>query len=161
MTLAIVFSFLSFFGARDTTEVKAVSPTNFAQEGFMTNAKLDRIIQKSCIVQKGDFGYWEVMYRNRYLVIITDPTSNRMRIMAPVVDEKEITDVQLKQALGANFGKALDAKYALYNGYLWSVFTHPLGELSTSQVEDAIDQVTNLCYSFCTSYASTKIKFAE
>lgn len=161
MLLAFAFSFLSLTSSYDTTVVKAVAPTNFGQEGFMTNAKIDRILKKLSTVQKDDFGYWEIIYQNRYVLVITDNTNNRMRIISPVVSEKELKPKEMKKILEANFHSALDAKYALYNGFIWSVFTHPLGELSSQQFEDALLQVVNLTYTFGSTYSSSPLKFGH
>lgn len=162
MIYALALTFLSFTADYDTTVVRAVEPTNFGMEGFMTNAKLERILKEKATIQKGDFGYWEVIYQNRYVLVITDNTNNRMRIISPVIAEKDLKGKdEMKKALEANFHSALDAKYAMYNGYIWSVFTHPLGELSSDQVEDALEQVVNLTYSFGKSYASTPMNFVK
>ena len=59
----------------------------------------------------------------------------------------------------ANFDRALDAKYAIANGVLWSVFAHPLKELTKEQTIDAFNQVRNLVYNYGSSYTSTDILF--
>ena len=58
-----------------------------------------------------------------------------------------------------SFSSALDAKYALRDQTLWSVFTHPLGELSDEQFLDCVAQVANLANNFGHSYASGNLFF--
>ena len=59
----------------------------------------------------------------------------------------------------ANFHSVLDVKYALSDEIIWSVFTHPLKELSEHQVEDAIKQVYAAALTFGGSYSSTDMVF--
>ncbi len=123
------------------------------------NAKISEILLSVCDSVKGGQGNWQVIYKRRYLFIITDESHNRMRIITPVIEEKKLKKGDLKLLLEANFHKALDAKYSLYNGFLWSVFTHPLGELATDQFKDAMNQVVQLADTYGTSYTSTDLIF--
>jgi len=50
-------------------------------------------------------------------------------------------------------------KYALSDEVIWSVFIHPLKELSDHQVLDAIDQVYNASVTFGATYSSTNLVF--
>lgn len=83
-----------------------------------------------------------------------------MRIFSPVVAEKELKEGQMKEMLEANFHSALDAKYSLYEGYVISVFTHPLKELQKDQLIDAMRQVVVLTRTFGDSYSSTGLIFS-
>jgi len=90
---------------------------------------------------------------------MTDENANRMRIISPVIEVAKLGDEELKNALLANFHTALDVKYAISDDILWSVFIHPLKELSEQQVEDAIDQVYSANATFGTTYSSTNLVF--
>jgi len=90
----------------------------------------------------------------RDILVITDERHNRMRIMSPVTSQDKLDANELARLLEANFGSALDAKYALRDQTLWSVFTHPLGELSEEQFLDCVAQVANLADNFGGSYES-------
>jgi len=61
--------------------------------------------------------------------------------------------------LEANFDRALDAKYCLYEGFVCSVFTHPLKELQDHQFVDALQQVVNLANNYGTTFTSTDFVF--
>ncbi len=67
-----------------------------------------------------------------------------MRIISPVVEMADIGEEELLNAMVANFHSALDVKYALSDEIIWSVFIHPLRELSEYQVRDAIESGTLL-----------------
>ncbi len=93
------------------------------------------------------------------IYLITDENSNRMRLMAGVIEQNKLTKEDLEKLLEANYDKALDAKYALSNDILWSAFTHPLKELTAEQATDALYQVKNLVNNYGSSYHSTDIVF--
>ena len=78
---------------------------------------------------------------------------------AGVIEESKLKEEDLKTMMEANFDRALDAKYALSNGVLWSVYAHPLKELQKEQLIDAIYQVKNLVNNYGTSYTSTDFIF--
>ncbi len=65
----------------------------------------------------------------------------------------------LLNSLVANFHTALDVKYAISDEILWSVFTHPLKELTQHQIEDAISQVYSANVTFGNTFTSTNLTF--
>ena len=125
----------------------------------MTNQRLDELIKDNAQNVQGQLGYWQLNISGRDLLVITDTTHNRMRIMSPVAAQDQLDKDELTRLLEANFGSALDAKYALRDGTLWSVFTHPLGELTDEQFLDCLAQVFNLANNFGQSYASSNLIF--
>jgi hypothetical protein len=82
-----------------------------------------------------------------------------MRIMSPIADSNSLNDELIKACLVANFHTALDVKYAVSDGVLWSVFIHPLKELSEDQVKSAVSQVYNANNNFGTTFSSTSLTF--
>ncbi len=129
----------------------------FSQE--MTVEKLDQIIkQKADTVQvKGNS--WHFILKDRVLICIADKNANRMRIISPIVKKEQLDETLILSSLIANFHTALDVKYAISDDALWSVFTHPLKELTSHQVEDAILQVYNANITFGTIFSSTSLTF--
>ena len=127
----------------------------------MTNKKLQQILTSESTKITGQTGNWQAVYKGIPVVVITDTAANRMRIIAPIIDEKKLTSAELKKLLEANFDTALDAKYALYRGVLWSTFAHPLGNLSTVEFKDALKQVYNLLRTYGTTYSSTNFVFGQ
>ena len=100
-----------------------------------------------------------MLFNERLLICIYDEGANRMRIISPIVERKELDEEQLLNALVANFHSVLDVKYALSDELIWSVYAHPLKELYKDQMVDAFNQVRNLVYNFGTSYSSTTVIF--
>ena len=125
----------------------------------MNNNSMDKIIRKAASSVDGDAGAWQFLYQDRMMVCITDEGHNRMRIISPIIEEKELTEKQMRNCLVANFHTALDVKYAISDDILWAVFIHPLKELSESQMTDAIHQVYFATVTFGSSYSSTDLYF--
>jgi hypothetical protein len=140
-----------------------------AQSAFdkMSNSKLEKILyrvseQVDRIPGSEDTpGRWKMVYMQRELFVITDEIANRMRVMTPIIEEENLDMEDMKVLLEANFDRALDAKYSLYQGFLWSSFTHPLEELTVEQFKDAIKQVATLADRYGDTYSSTDLVFGE
>jgi hypothetical protein len=129
----------------------------FSQQMNFKNLKL--VIAKKAVVIKEEFNMVEYELDRVRIYMIVDEEANRMRLMAGVVQEDSLDKDDLKKVLQANYDRALDAKYAIANNILWSVFTHPLKEISADQVVDALYQVRNLVHNYGTSYNSTDLVF--
>jgi hypothetical protein len=129
----------------------------FAQK--MNNLKLHTIYEKFADSLVGEDGRWEIYKNGGVMISISDVKNNRMRIIMPIVYVEELSEDELKKALSANFHSVLDAKYAISDDIMWSIFVHPLKELSQQQVEDALLQVFYASVTFGGSYSSTNLVF--
>ena len=138
--------------SKDANSVKSKGMT-------MNNERLGEMIKTEAEILKSSEGYWELKYKSFHVIIVTDQKHNRMRIISPIKEESKLGDKDIKEVLSANFDRALDAKYAIYKGYLWSVFTHPLGELQDAQFKDALLQVVTLANNYGSTYTSTDLIF--
>jgi len=125
----------------------------------MTNTRIHEIFTEEADEMEGEGGVWQLSYGSRLLLIVTDSSANRMRIFTPVFEQAMMEEGQMEKMLEANFHSALDAKYSLYEGYVVSVFTHPLKELTKEQLIDAMRQVVILADTFGTTYQSTDMIF--
>lgn len=135
-----------------------ITPSISAQK--MNNKEMGKIFKKVADKIEGETGAWEVYYKERSMLVLTDEPNNRMRIFTPIAAEEEVGVREFKLMLEANFHSALDAKYSLYNGFIISVYTHPLKELSESQLVDALSQVAVLANNFGSTYSSTDLIFS-
>ena len=126
---------------------------------LMTNARLDVLIRELSDKVEGQLGYWQFTISQRNLLVVTDERHNRMRIMTPIAAQDQLDKDELIRLLSANYDRALDAKYALSQDTLWSVFTHPLKELTDEQFIGCVGQVATLADNFGTSYASSGLFF--
>ncbi len=126
---------------------------------MMDNDKLEKIIYVMSDSVVGTNGMWEMQIKGMPMMCITDQTNNRMRIIAPVKEAKDVTEEEMKAAMEANFHTALDVRYAVSNDIMWVAYIHPLKELTKDQVINAISQVYNATLTFGTLYTSTELSF--
>lgn len=125
----------------------------------MTNKEMGRILNQVADSIEGKEGYWQIKLKEKFLLVITDSTHNRMRIICPIAYTKDLKEGVLIKALEANFHTVLDSKYAISDNIMWSVFIHPLKELSEPQLKDAIKQVYSGALTFGGTYTSSELVF--
>ena len=130
-----------------------------AQSSDMTLSRLEAILQEEASEVQGSNGQWQITVGDRPLIVLADQTNNRMRIVTPVIAATELEAQQIQNILLANFHTALDARYALSEGTLVSVFVHPLNSLDEDYLRSAIAQVKTLADTFGTAYSSGEIGF--
>ncbi len=95
------------------------------------------------------------------LIALTDERHDRMRLVVPVVEATQLDEDEKDRLLAANFHTALDARYAVHDGVLYSVFIHPLSPLTREQAQDAVRQVVTLAATFGASYSSGDLVFGS
>ena len=95
------------------------------------------------------------------VTIITDVGANRMRILVPVASAASLSDEDLMRMMQANFDSALDARYAVAQGRLWSVFIHPLAQLERAQFVSGLAQTVTLARNYGGTYASGGMVFGS
>ena len=125
----------------------------------MNSEKLLDIIQAEADTVSVQGNSIRFLFNDAMLICIYDEGANRMRIISPIVEREKLGEEELLNALVANFHSVLDVKYALSDEIIWSVYTHPLKELSEAQVIDAIQQVYAAAITFGESYSSTNLVF--
>tara|TARA_R110002073_G_scaffold108336_5_gene243534 strand:+ start:115376 stop:115876 length:501 start_codon:yes stop_codon:yes gene_type:complete len=134
----------------------------FTYSGFsqnMNTEKMGQIFKSVSDSIQGGNGQWQFQIKKVVFMCVTDTKYNRMRIISPIAEAKQIDEKLKSAALIANFHSALDVKYAIADDILWSVFIHPLKELSEAQVKDAIKQVYSANVTFGTTFSSTDLVF--
>lgn len=125
----------------------------------MDNERLKTLVEEHGSEIEGRPGFWRFQYRGREVHVITDERHNRMRIMSAVAPEDQLSTEGARAVLAANFDRALDVRFAISQGVLWSLYLHPLRELSDRQFIDALNQVCQLADNFGTTYASSNLVF--
>ncbi|MEM6387695.1 MAG: hypothetical protein AAF718_15815 [Pseudomonadota bacterium] len=88
------------------------------------------------------------------VTIIMDLRANRMRILVPIASAAGLDDEDLMRMMQANFDTALDARYAVANGRLWSVYIHPFAQLERAQFVSGLAQTVTLARTYGSTYAS-------
>lgn len=125
----------------------------------MTNDNLEKILLEVADSLTGVSGNWQFGIKNVPMFCITDEVHNRMRIICPVKEMKELTNDEIRKCMDANFHSVLDVRYASSRGVLWAAFIHPLKSLSKDLLVDAIDQLYNAVLTFGTTYNSSNLSF--
>lgn len=88
------------------------------------------------------------------VMLVYDVVADRMRLLSPVEATDSVDADRLMRLMQANFDSALDARYAVAKGVLWSVFIHPLSSLTADEFGSGLGQTVNLVVNYGSSYSS-------
>ena len=125
----------------------------------MDNEQLENLLRRFDPDLKGETGQWLVTVNEFTAQIITDENANRMRIIIPLLQTEDLTQTELYRLLQANFESALDARYAIAQGLVWSTFIHPLSSLTEEELISAMAQTFNAAVTYGTTYSSGLFHF--
>jgi len=139
--------------------LRAQTVEDKAPEAAMTPEQLDEIIQVLDPEAQSDGRIWQFQIAGVPILIITDPEADRMRAIAPVREAADIPLEQLTRMMQANFDSALDARYAIAQGTVWSAYIHPLGALEKNQLISGLGQMVNLTQSYGTLYSGGALQY--
>lgn len=130
-------------------------------EQVMTNQKLDTLLKRfDKDVMTERLGFWQLNYQGQLLYVVTDDKSNRMRIIMPITEASQLEKEHLQRLMQANFDTALDARYAIAQGNVWSAFIHSLGSLSERDFFSGLAQVITLAKTFGTTFSSGALSYS-
>lgn len=93
------------------------------------------------------------------ITLVFDVNADRMRLFTRVASSDGISGAQLKRLMQANFDTALDARYAIAGGQVWSTHMHPLVSLSQDDFVSAIAQTVTLARTYGTTFSSGALSF--
>lgn len=160
LSISILSSGMMFMSATSLADEKASDqPQAEAVKEGMNNEKLQEIIQRIDPEFTGRLGYWQIRVANIGIRIITDQRADRMRIIIPIRKAEEMEPKELYRILQANFDTALDARYAIGKGILWSTFIHPLSSLSSDDFLSGLGQTINIVTTYGKTYSSGALTF--
>ncbi len=128
-------------------------------EAPMTLETLDTIIKTLDPNAQTNGTAWQMVIGEVSVIIITDTHADRMRAMAYIREASGITPEEMMRMMQANFDSALDARYAIAHGGLWSAFIHPLSPLEKDEFISGLGQVVNLATSYGTLYSGGALQF--
>ncbi len=123
----------------------------------MSQQRLEDFIREAGSEVEGSPGALEFRFGGVRMACLSDPTHDRMRIIAAIASERSVSRSQLRDAMRANFHTALDARYATSQGVLYAAFIHPLSPLDDAQLRSALAQVASLVHTFGSSYSSGEL----
>ena len=128
-------------------------------ENTMSGEALEALIQEVGSDVQVNNRVIQFHYQGSLLICIYDNKADRMRIISPITGLASIDGSQLAIAMAANFHTALDARYAISDGVIYSVFIHPLSSLGEEELRSAIHQVAAANQNFGSSYSSGGLVF--
>ena len=135
------------------------APPEFSLEP-MDVKRLNAILQKQVDnISSTQPGQWQFAIDEISIIVLADGESDRMRIVSPVMNAKELTAEQTQKMMLANFHTTLDARYAIANGQVVATFIHPLSSLQERDLLSALNQVSSLTATFGTNYSSGELLF--
>ncbi len=152
--LAIITAILTFFVTPSFAEDETAT-----REGSMSLENMHTILERLDEDLQNQNGSWQLTVADIPVVIVTDDTNNRMRILVAIRKADTLSEYDLIRIMQANFDSALDARYAIAQGILWSTFIHPLSTLHDGQFIEAIGQTVNLARTYGASYSSGLLLF--
>lgn len=155
----VSFATLSSFSWKGFNLAPAPARAQLENLEIMTLERLETILQTAAADLEGGEGQWQVTVEGRSLVVLADSTNDRMRIVSPVAPAGALSTQEVQAMLVANFHSALDARYAVTNGTVVSVFVHPLSSLQEADLRSGLFQVATLATNFGTSYSSGGLGF--
>ena len=146
--MRLVLSFLLLVCVLSTAPVHALTPEQMMKHILAVG---EDVVQDQNVV--------EFNYRGLGIVLIYDLKADRMRLVSPIIEAKNVGNDVLMMALEANYHSALDARYAVSNNVVWSVFIHPLSDLSPALFDSAISQVAIARATFGDQFTSGALVF--
>ena len=93
------------------------------------------------------------------VTLVYDLNADRMRLISAVSSLGEVDNDMLLRLMQANFDSALDARYAIAQGALWSTFIHPLSSINDEDFVSGLGQTVNLVLTYGSSFASGGVVF--
>jgi len=128
-----------------------VSNISFAAP-VMNQDSMEQIVKQMAQQARGENGLVEFSYNKVTMYLISDVEYDRMRIIAPITEYKNLSRVEIDAILESNFSKSLDA-------ILYSAYMHRMSELSESLLISAVNQVATLAQTFGGEYSSGSLVY--
>lgn len=125
----------------------------------MSGDSFAQLIQKFDTKAKVGKNNVQFKVKDRDLFFVYDNKMDRMRIISPIAQAGLANEDILTRMLQANYDAVLDARYALGNNVIWSVFIHPLGSLTQEDFLSGVAQVVTAAETFGASYTSGAVVF--
>lgn len=125
----------------------------------MTTERLGELVLRIDPEARQEGPSWRFIVDGFEAMLIYDGSADRMRVMIPINDVDDLPPGELVRLLQANFDSALDARYAIANDILWSVFIHPLSTLSDTEFLLGVGQTVNVAATFGRGYSSGMFMF--
>lgn len=144
-------------GGEADTDSATPAPPPDAELDEETQSALDMIaavIEQLDPEAKRQGNSWELTVDEVQLLVVTDTSAGRMRILTPIAPSEDLPQEALLRLMQANFDTALDARYAIGQNLVWGTFIHSLPTLSSREFASGLLQTKSLRDTFGTTFSS-------
>ncbi len=93
------------------------------------------------------------------VTLVFDVNADRMRLFSQVIPSDTLSSRTLQRVMQANFDTALDARYAIAQGVLWSTYMHRLTTLTQDDFVSGLAQTVTLVKTYGTTFSSGAMSF--
>ena len=120
-----------------------------AETPGITFVGIDRLLRaRGYEVTRRAPGLWRVSIDKVLVMVIAE--DDRIRILAPIFalgqldEEPAVRNALMMRLLQSNFERAVDARYAVYDGIVFATVTHPRPTFQAEDLGGFLEQVVNL-----------------
>ncbi|MEP1421959.1 MAG: hypothetical protein ABJK59_09340 [Erythrobacter sp.] len=135
------------------------APTEISPENQTSLDMIAEVIEALDAEAARNGNNWQFTLEEQMLIVVTDANAGRMRIITPIAESNTLPEEALERLMQANFDTALDARYAIGQGLVWSVFIHPLDSLTTRDFASGVLQTKSLADTFGTTFSSGALNY--
>ena len=160
--LAIVPVFLIALAAPSTSAQDMAEPYELPAltDNPMTLDRVDELVRRISKDAVRDGNSWRFQYQDISIFVIADDNADRIRIISPISNAATLTEEQLFRLMQANYESALDARYAIAQGAVWSAFIHPLSELTEREFFSGMGQSVSLVVTYGKTFSSGALVYS-
>ena len=142
-------------GAETEDEAK----TESAKSTKMTGAAMTELVKSFDPEAQARGNVISFKLQEREVIIVFDEERARMRALTPIAPASLMNEAILMRMAQANYDAVLDARYAVADELVWSVFIHPLDTLQQEELISGLAQVVTAAETFGSSFTSGAMLF--
>lgn len=145
---------LAFAGC---AKLPGFSSTDTVSAEPMTQARMETVFGDEVEAIVGTPGAIQTRVDGISVFLISDPGNDRMRLVAVIASATALDRREFGILLRANFDRTLDARYAVSDGVVYSVYQHQISSLSPELIRSAVAQVVSLAKTFGTAFSAGEL----
>lgn len=126
---------------------------------LMTPARMETVFGDEVGAIVGTPGAIQTRVDGIIVYLLSDPTNDRMRLLAAIASSTNLARSDFGVLLRANFDRTLDARYAVSDGVVYSVYQHQISTLSPELIRAALAQVVSLAKTFGAGFSAGELGF--
>lgn len=125
----------------------------------MTGDRLLDIIRRIDENAQIEGNFAQFAFADTGVAVVFDENAKRMRIIVPIAPTDVLSERLMERMLQANYDAVLDARYAISQGQVWSVYIHPLDTLTEVDFTSGLVQTVIAAQTFGREFTSGALVF--